>query len=108
MVRQAHTRRVYEGIDKDEFGGMTPTGAIVKDAWIFGLIPETEHCAGWDVGRMQILYDKTTELWSQYNFRASDLPPEIRARHERIHQEAMNRARELGWIPESMIDEDES
>jgi hypothetical protein len=67
-----------------------------------------DHRLVWDVGRMQMLYDKTTELWAQYNFRVSDLPPDIRARHARIHHEAMVRARELGWIPDSMIGEDES
>lgn len=108
MARQSQTRGIYCGIDQDEFGGMTPTGAIIKDAWIFGLIPESERCAGWDVNRMQMLYDKTAQQWAQYNYRASDLPPDIRARHERIHQEAIERARRLGWIPESMIDEEES
>ncbi|AOU98088.1 hypothetical protein BI364_09050 [Acidihalobacter yilgarnensis] len=102
-------KRTYIGIDQDKFGGMTPTGAIVKDAWIFGLLQETEDtCAGWDAGRMQILYDKTSELWAQYHYRVEALPEDIRARHERIHREAMARARALGWAPDSMIEEDES
>nr|WP_156782209.1 hypothetical protein [Acidihalobacter aeolianus] len=99
-------KRTYVGIDKDDFGGMTPTGAIVKDAWIFGLLPETETCAGWDAGRMQMLYDKTSELWAQHHYRVEALPEDIRARHERIHREAMERARALGWEPDSMIEEE--
>lgn len=107
MTKQPQSRRTYGGIDQDQFGGMTPTGAIIKDAWIFGLIPETERCSGWDVNRMQILYDQTTEQWAQYNYRANNLPPELRARHDRIHREAMIRARELGWLPDALIDEEE-
>jgi hypothetical protein len=39
--------RKYVGIDKDPKGAMNPTGNIIRDAWVFGLIPETETCEGW-------------------------------------------------------------
>lgn len=101
-------KRTYIGIDQDEYGGMTPTGAIVKDAWIFGLIPETENCAGWDIGRMQMLYDKVSDLWGQYNYRVGELPPDIRDRHARIHNAAIEHARTLGWQPDQLVQEDEN
>ena len=39
--------KVYCGIHNDKYGGMTSIGSIVKDAWLFGLLPETESCEGW-------------------------------------------------------------
>ena len=32
----------YVGIHKDINGGMTTIGKIIRDAWVFELIPETE------------------------------------------------------------------
>ena len=39
-------RKTYSGIDKDPKGAMNPTGNIIRDAWVFGLIPETQTCEG--------------------------------------------------------------
>ncbi len=33
---------IYEGLNNEPQGGMTPTGNIVRDAWVFGLIPEDQ------------------------------------------------------------------
>lgn len=90
-------KTTYVGIHNDLYGGMTHLGGVVKDAWAFGLIPETETCAGWSIAQMQMLYDKVSDRWSEYGYRVSELPDEIRARHERIHSEALARAREQGW-----------
>ncbi|APZ43631.1 hypothetical protein [Acidihalobacter ferrooxydans] len=100
--------KIYVGIHNDEFGGMTPTGTIIKDAWTFGILPETETCEGWDIGRMQLLYEKTSELWEQFGYRVTNLPADMRERHERIHREAMARARASGWLPDAMIDAEEN
>lgn len=89
--------KIYEGIHNDKYGGMTAIGAIVKDGWIFGLIPETETCEGWTMDRIQLLYDQVTERRESYGYTVQDYPPEIRERHERIHREAMEKARSLGW-----------
>jgi hypothetical protein len=89
--------KTYEGIHNDRYGGMTVTGAIVKDAWIFGLIPESETCEGWSLDRMQLLYDQVAEQRERMGFEIAKYPPEIRERHERIHREAIERARALGW-----------
>ena len=96
---QRPTRQEYAGLDEDYCGGMTPTGTLVRDAQVFGLIPETESCAGWNYGRLEDLNDKVAEAWAPYGHLASRLPPDVRARHERIFGAAILRARELGWAP---------
>lgn len=96
---------IYPGIDKDAYGGMTPIGHVIRDAWVFGLIPETETCVNWSHDRLEKLYDKVTESWRPYGHLASRLPDDLRERHERIYAEAIRRARELGWSPE-LGDED--
>lgn len=90
----------YNGIFNDEYGGMTRMGQIVKDAWVFGIIPETETCSGWDLHQMQLLYENVTEAWGQNGHIPSKLKPELRERHTRIYVEAIARARALGWDPE--------
>ena len=90
----------YIGIDKDSFGGMTPTGSIIRDAWVFGIIPDTETCAGWTVQGIQALYDKVTAAWAPYGHLVSNLPPDLRERHQRIYEAAMREARAQGWDPE--------
>ena len=37
--------KTYIGIDKDEYGGMSPTGNIIRDAWVFGILSEEERAA---------------------------------------------------------------
>lgn len=98
-------QKTYVGIDQDQYGGMSAMGAIVKDAWLFGILPETETCVGWDVNRIQILYDKTQVEWDKYGCLASNLPSELRERHARIHAAAIERAKALGWEPEMYLSE---
>jgi len=90
----------YQGIDKDPNGGMTPTGNIIRDAWVFGIIPETETCAGWTLQGIDALYDKVTEAWAPYGHLASRLPPTLRERHQRIYDAAVQNARKQGWVPD--------
>jgi hypothetical protein len=97
--------KIYQGIDKDRKGAMTPTGNIIRDAWIFGIIPETETCAGWTIQRIESLYDKVTEAWEPYGHLVSRLSPDLRERHRRIYEAAVARARAEGWNPE-LGDED--
>lgn len=92
--------KIYAGIDQDPKGAMNPTGNIIRDAWVFGLIPETETCAGWTVQGIDALYDKVTRAWEPYGHLVSNLPPELRERHETIYRQAVERAREQGWDPE--------
>ena len=50
----------YVGIDNDVRGGMTTIGKIIRDAWVFGLIPETETCEGWNLAGVDALLDVGT------------------------------------------------
>ncbi len=92
--------RVYVGLDNELNGGMTPTGNIIRDAWVFGLIPETETCQGWRAAGIDALYDKVTAAWAPYGHLVSRLPPELAERHRRIYDAAVAKARTAGWDPE--------
>ncbi len=98
-------KRTYSGIHQDQSGGMTMLGQIIKDAWIFELIPETETGEGWDLDRLNALQEQIHEKWREYGFRVNNLPEPIRERHERIHREAIERAKAAGWDP-SLGDDD--
>jgi hypothetical protein len=92
--------KIYEGIDKQTGGAMTTTANIIRDAWVFGIIPEEQTCEGWTIQRIEDLYDKVTAAWRPYGHLASQLPPELRERHSRIYTAAIERARAAGWNPE--------
>jgi len=92
--------RVYAGLDQDEYGGMNPTGNIIRDAWVFDILPEEETCAGWSYDRIQALYDQVYQAWAPYGHLVSKLPEDLRRRHEAIYSAAVTRARELGWSAE--------
>ncbi|TVP85798.1 MAG: hypothetical protein EA347_09620 [Thioalkalivibrio sp.] len=97
--RESFTRnRRYVGIHNDLHGGMTPIGGVIKDAWVFGLIPETETCEGWQLAQIQILHDRVSAEWDKYGLLVRNLPPELQERHARIHDAAVAQARELGWV----------
>jgi hypothetical protein len=90
----------YAGLRAEPYGGMSPTGNIIRDAWVFGLLPETEDCAGWTQQGIEALYDKVSNAWGPYGHLASNLPPELRERHARIYAAAVEHARRSGWSPE--------
>lgn len=94
------SRKIYAGIDKDPKGAMYPTGNIIRDAWVFGLIPGTETCTGWTVGQPEDLYPRVSDSWKPYGHLVSRLPDELRERHSCIYSAAIERARELGRDPE--------
>jgi hypothetical protein len=89
--------KTYVGIDEDIFGGMTSIGKIIRDAWVFGLLPETETCKGWNNQGVEALLDKVNAEWDKYGCLASRLPEDLFERHQRIHGEAVKKAKELGW-----------
>lgn len=92
--------KTYVGLDADGYGGMTPTGNIIRDAQVFGLIPEEQTCAGWSVAEIQQLYDQVTAAWHPFGHLVSALPDDLRARHRRIYDAALARAKQLGWGPQ--------
>ena len=91
--------QIYVGFFKDKHG-MTQLGRIVMDGWLFSFIPESEDCAGWDLGRMQQLMDRVEKEWDKYGALPSRLPPELRERHAEIYAKATAKARDKGWDPE--------
>ncbi len=93
-------KKIYAGIDKDAKGAMSPIGNIIRDAWVFGIIPESETCAGWTLQRIEVLYGKVTTEWEKYGHLVCNLPSDLSERHRRIYDAAIARARELGWDPE--------
>ncbi len=97
---------VYPGLHDDRYGGMTDVGKIIRDAWVFGLLPEGETCVGWDYARLERLYERVHAVWETYGYQISRLPEELRARHERVHGEALRRARELGWSGELELEDE--
>lgn len=99
------TLQVYVGIDNDTNGGLTHLGRVVRDAWIFGILPETETCSGWDSGRMQNLYEKVYAAWQPYAHLPSRLPEDLRKRHTEFYNSAISVAREKGWDAELGEDE---
>ncbi|MDH5183665.1 MAG: hypothetical protein OEX12_07210 [Gammaproteobacteria bacterium] len=90
----------YIGIDKDLNGGMTTIGKLIRDAWVFGLIPETETCEGWNLAGVDALLDKVNAEWDKYGCLVSHLPAELRQRHEAIHATAITDAKSAGWSGE--------
>lgn len=93
-------KQIFPGVEEELKKGMTPPGNVVRDAWVFGLLPETETCKGWTQQRLLALYDQVSEAWQPYGHLVSKLPPELRERHERIYSAAIAEARRLGWDPD--------
>lgn len=104
----SHTKsgQRYVGIDKEINAGMTDTAKIIRDAWVFGLIPETETCEGWLPQGIEDLWQKVSAEWEKYGFRVGGLPDELRERFLRIQSEAVEKAKAAGWNPEMGDDDD--
>lgn len=96
----------YVGVDNDIHGGMTSIGKMVRDAWVFGLIPETETCEGWNLAGIDALLHKVNAEWDKYGCLVSHLPEELAERHSRIHGAAIARAKEAGWRGEFETDDE--
>lgn len=90
----------YVGIHNDINGGMTDTAKIIRDAWVFSLIPESESCEGWEAGQIEELWRKVNAEWEKYGFLVGNLPPELRERFMRIHDAALAKAQAAGWEAE--------
>ena len=97
--------KLYPGIHNDHFDGMTPIGTIIKDAWVFGLLPVDETCENWSHNRLQIIHDQTKTEWDKYGCLVSNLPDDLRQVHTQIYDAAIAKARQMGWDPE-LADDD--
>ncbi len=96
----------YVGINNDINGGMTTIGKIIRDAWVFELIPETETCEDWNLAGIDGLLQKVNDEWDKYGCLVSHLPSELRERHYRIHSVAVENARAAGWSGEIETDDE--
>jgi len=97
---------IYVGIDNDENGGMSAIGKLIRDAKVFGLIPETETCEGWNFAGLDALLRDVNAEWDKYGCLVSNLPEELRQRHESIHGQAIAAAKTAGWSGEQETDDD--
>lgn len=96
----------YAGINNETQGGMSPIGKIIRDAWVFGLLDESETCEGWTIAGIDALKHKVNDEWDKYGCMVSRLPEELFERHQRIYDEAIKSAREAGWSGEAELEDD--
>lgn len=79
---------------------MSHLGKIVKDAWLFDILPEDEACEGWTAAQMQNLYERVYAAWEPYAHLPSRLSPELMEKYQRIYLASLERAKDRGWDPE--------
>ena len=96
----------YVGIDKDVQGGMTTIGKLIRDAWVFGLLEESETCEGWNFAGVDALLDKVNKEWDKYGCMVSQLPSDLFEKHQRIHNKAIEEAKASGWSGEIETDDE--
>ena len=96
----------YVGIHNEVLGGMTTIGKTIRDAWVFEIIPETETCEGWNLAGIDALLQKVNAEWDKYGCLVSHLPDELKERHQRIHGDAIEKAKQAGWSGEFETDDE--
>ncbi|HZV55974.1 MAG TPA: hypothetical protein VFF82_13645 [Rhodocyclaceae bacterium] len=96
--------QTYPGLTNDKHG-LTQLGRIVLDGRLFGLIADSEDCAGWSMGRMQDLMERVQNEWEEFANLPSRLPPHLLKRHGELYDQAIQTARAKGWNPELGEDE---
>ena len=96
----------YVGINNEVNGGMTTIGKLIRDAWVFDLIDESETCEGWNFAGVDALLDKVNNEWDKYGCMVSSLPPELFEKHQRIHGKAVEEATAAGWCGEAETDDE--
>ena len=101
-MNRPNTPKIYPGLDHDMNGGMTTVGKIIRDAWLFDILPESETCEGWGMSQIDVLYQQVNAEWDKYGSMVSSLPDELRSRHKRIYDEAIAKAKARGWDPENI------
>lgn len=99
--------KAYPGINNDINGGMTMIGKIIRDAWVFGILPEGETCEGWPISRIEGIHSQVNTEWDKYGCMVSALPDELREQHKRIYDQAIIEARQRGWDPEIIAGEED-
>ena len=72
----------------------------------FGVIPESETCAGWNLAGIDAVLQKVNVEWDKHGCLFSHLPDELRQRHQRIHGKAFEQAKASGWSGEFETDDE--
>ncbi len=98
--------KTYVGIHNEINGGMTAIAKVIRDAWVFNVIEETETCEGWNFAGIDMLLGKVNDEWDKYGCMVSSLPPKLFEKHQRIHGKAMEEARASGWCGEFETDDE--
>ncbi|MBT8440730.1 MAG: hypothetical protein KJO91_13435 [Gammaproteobacteria bacterium] len=99
-------RPTYPGINNDPSGAMHSTGKMIRDAWVFGILPETEDCSGGTEQRLEGLHAEVANAWEPYGHLPSQLPTELREKHARIFKEALEFAKTKGWSADDALKDD--
>ena len=86
-------------IDLSQGDGITPIAKIVLDARLFGLIEDSQTCKGWPAGKIQELYDQVAKAWEPFGNLPSQLPDDLRKKHEQLYQPAITTTKQSGWDP---------
>ena len=107
-MKRPSAPKTYPGLNNDINGGMTMIGRLIRDAWVFGILPENETCDDWDIARIDDIHQQVNDEWDKYGCMVSQLPDELRERHQRIYDEAIEVAKKRGWDPEASthVDDD--
>jgi len=102
-MNRSNTPKIYPGLEHDMNGGMTTVGKIIRDAWLFDILPESETCKGWTITRIDAIYQQVNNEWDKYGSMVSSLPDELQSRHKRISDDAIAEAKSRGWDPEIIV-----
>lgn len=103
-MRTTGKSKKYTGINNDPHHGMTVIGRIIRDAWVFGLLPEDQTCEDWEMSRIEALHQQVNNEWDKYGCMVSHLPEDLRERHSQIHGAALEKAKAAGWSGEIETD----
>ena len=101
-MNRPNTHKIYPGLDHDMNGGMTTIGRVIRDAWLFDILAESETCEGWGSSQIDAIYQQVNAEWDKYGSMVSLLPDELQSRHKRIYDEAIAKAKTRGWDPENI------
>ena len=102
-MKRSKVPDTYPGLENDINGGMTLFGKIIRDAWVFGILPETQTCKDWPFSRIDAINQQVNDEWDKYGCMVSQLPDDLRERHKRIYDEAIANAKQRGWDPDAAI-----
>jgi len=106
-MKRPNMSNTYPGLENDVNGGITMIGKVIRDAWVFGILPETQTCKDWEFSRIDGISQQVNDEWDKYGCMVSALPDDLRERHKKIYDDAIADAKERGWDPEDAIrDED--